>query len=150
MTVCNIQIQPSRPGIYAVDMTGIVGVTAISTSQKSPGPFNSLIPPCQPLLMLIPASQQRQQMSQHPRSCGVTGACPRASPIPRERLHVVVDQVALPWHRLLQRTSHLQRGSGKIHFKWSGSTNAELQQPALCCIGNVNTPGFYSSGKKSI
>lgn len=68
MTGCNIQIQPSMPGIYSMDMTAIVGVNAISTSQKPLGPFNNLIPPCQPLLMLIPASQQRQQMSQHPHS----------------------------------------------------------------------------------
>lgn len=86
MTGCNTQIQPSMPGISTVDMTGMVGVIAISTSQKPPGPFNSLIPPCQPLLMLITASQQRQQMSQHPHSWSISEACPRASPLLCERL----------------------------------------------------------------
>lgn len=97
MTGCNIQIQPTS-GIYAVDVTGIIGVTAIRTSQKPLGPFNSWIPPCQPLLMLIPASQQRQQVSQHPHSWSVTGTCPRASPPP-------VGKVTVWWR--IQWPSHV-------------------------------------------
>lgn len=106
------------PGIY---VTGIVGVIAINTSQKPLGPFNSLIPPCQ--LMLIPASQQRQQMSQHPHSWGMS--VPGHLPSPVKGYNVVMDPAALPWHQLLQRTRHFQ-GSGKY------SLNALAVQMLSC------------------
>lgn len=62
MTGWNVQIQPSKISLVftlrAMDVTGIVSIIVISPSQKPLGPFNSLIPPCQSLLMLIPASSQ--------------------------------------------------------------------------------------------